>query len=206
MKAVVLHGGLRDLLPAEYSGRFECDFLTAREAVSALEVNFGKVFDRIRNMLLHIVVGDTSLDEKQAVLGKIMGDELHIYPALEGAGGGKGWTAILGVALIAVAVVMTGGIGATAAGLMGVQGASLSMGASFALKMGAALVLSALVQPPKMDSGKTKAGLSSATYSGPLNTSQEGAVLPYVAGRDVLVGGVVIHTDLQVEKISNKDD
>lgn len=206
MKTVVLHGSLRDLLPAEYNGRFECDFATAREAISALEVNFGKVFDRIRTMLLNVVVdNDWSMNEKQVVRDTIVGEELHVYPAVEGAGGGKGWTAILGVALIAVAVVMTGGIGATVAGLMGTQGAALSVGASMALKMGTALVLSALVQPPKIDQGKTKAGLQSSTYSGPINTQDEGATLPYVAGRNVLVGGVIIHTDLQVEKIANKD-
>lgn len=212
MKTIVLHGSLRDHLPAEYDGRFRCDFSTAREAVSAINANFAGFFDKIRTMLLHVVAGDAkqSLNETQAYRDVIVADELHIYPALEGAGGGKGLFAILGIALIAVAAVMTGGAALMMAGNLG--GAMSALGgasglAGFALNMGVGLVLSALVQPPDMAlNGDDKPGLKSAIYSGPLNTQQEGVALPYVAGREVLVGGVVIHTDLQIETIVNGTD
>lgn len=167
-------------------------------------------------MLLHVVVDDAeqSLNEIQASRNIIMGDELHIYPALEGNGGGKGLLAVLGLALIAVAAVVTGG---AAIGMAGALGSGMFGGATagtlgatvagFAFNMGVGLVLSALVQPPEMAlNGNDKPGLRSSTYSGPLNTQQEGVSLPYVAGREVLVGGVVIHTDLQIETIVNPTD
>lgn len=207
MKTVVLHGGLADLIPAEYAGRFKCVFDTAVEAVSALEANFGNVWNTIRDKHLYVVVGDSkhSLDEEQVARYTIRGDELHIYPAMEGAGGGKFLRAILGIALIAVAVVMTGGAALGALGSLATGGAGAltgmsAIGAKMAFAFGVNLVLSALVQPPEAPSNpEEKPGLRSATYSGPLNTQQEGATLPYVAGRAVLVGGVIIHTDLQIE-------
>lgn len=214
MKTVVLHGGLADLIPAKYQGRFTCVFETAVQAVSMLEANFGNVWKTIRDKHLYVVSGnnDTSLDEDQVARYTIRGDELHIYPAVEGAGGGKFLRAILGVALIAVAVVMTGGGALAALGSLSTGGAGAltgmsAMAAKMAFVFGTNLVLSALVQPPDAPgSPGEKAGLRSATYGGPLNTQQEGATLPYVAGRDVIVGGVIIHTDLSIETIVEDND
>lgn len=209
LKTVVLHGSLADHIPG---GRFECDFDTAREAASAIEASFRGFYDKIREMQVHVIAGETEhgMNEDEVVRYTVTANELHIMPAMEGAGGGKGILAVLGVVLIGVAIVMTAGAaGALLAGNLGAFGTAM-MGASgfagFALNAGIGLVLSSLAQPPEAPTNGERAGLRSTTYGGPLNTNAEGAYLPYVAGREVIVGGVVIHTDLQVELIVDGDD
>lgn len=206
LKKVYLHGSLKDYIPG---GVFECSFATAGEAASAIEVNFPGFFDIIRDMKLHIVLGDPanneSFDEDQIKKYAITHDEIHIMPALEGSGGGKKGgllKVILGVALIAVAFVGT--MGAAGAGIFGSLGApvfgnTLGITGTQLLMFGASMVLSGLAQPPKKNEEQEQ--LKSAIYSGPINTQEPGAIVPYVAGKDVIVGGVVIHADIRINQV-----
>jgi predicted phage tail protein len=200
MKRVILHGELAHHVPG---GEFECDFYRASEAVSAIEANFPGFHDKIRHMHLHVVPGDIDnvpLDEQKAATYKIGADVIHIIPAIEGSGGRRGVKALLGVALIAVSFgvggFVAGGLGSTAS----IGGLSLGVTGTQLLFMGAGLVLQGLVQPPKSPTTTSPERQQSSFYQGPLNTQQEGSIVPYTAGQDVIVGGVVIHTDLVIER------
>lgn len=199
MKKIVLHGELASHIPG---GEFECDFSKSTEAINAIEANFPGFHDKIRDMYIYLVPDGPDkepLSEDQAISYRLGAKELHIIPAIEGSGGrNRGLKAILGVALIAVSFgvggFVAGGLGSTAS----IGGLSLGVTGTQLLFMGAGLVLQSMVQPPKAPVESTRQ--ESSFYQGPLNTQQEGSIVPYVAGTDVIVGGVVIHTDLIVEQ------
>jgi len=212
MKTVVLHGELADHLPAKYEGKFTGDFTTAADAASMLECNFPGFFDLIADKHLHVIPkgNEEALNEEQCLMYQIGAEELHIMPAIEGAGGGKGLLAVLGIALIAVAVVVTGGAAIGLAGTFGGGVAGFGAGtfgaslAGWALNMGIGLTLNALVQPPKPPGTAGADQDDNGIYTGPLNVFEEGAALPIVLGT-IEVGGVVIHTDYDVVTIKNDD-
>ena len=193
MYTIHLHGALAEHVPG---GKFTAAFNNVREAVSCINANFPGFHDLIRSMKLHVLVGDVDkqkdLDEHQALTYTINND-IHIMPALEGAGGdNKALKVILGIGLIAVGFIGVPGIALGSAvfgNAIGITGLQL-------VGLGAGIVLSALSQPPAMQ--KEPEAETSTMYQGPLNTQAEGSVVPYVAGQDVIVGGMIIHADLQI--------
>ena len=206
-RKIVLHGELASHLPG---GVFECVFTTAREAASAIEMNFPGFFNKIAEMWIQVIpIGQKeTMLEDQLASWKIRGDELHIFPAVDGSGGGggengnRGIKAILGLALIAVAIVGTGGMAAIAGGSL--SGAVTIGGVSAfgitgmqVLGLGLSLVMNAFAPAPGAFDKPDR--VKNTIYTGPLNTNREGSVLPYVAGERVLVGGVIINTELVVE-------
>lgn len=212
-KTIVLHGILADHLPAHYNGRFEGYFSTAVDAAGLIECNFPGFYNLIRDKMVNVVPkgDDDGLDEKQCAASIITADELHIMPAVEGAGGKGGILGVLGAVLIAVAVVVTGGAaigmaGAFGSGMFGAATAG-SMGAwaaGIALNMGIGLVMNSLVQPPSAPTSKGIENEDNGIYTGPLNVYEEGSCLPIVLGT-VEVGAVIIHTDYDVVTIKNDD-
>lgn len=198
LKRIYLHGSLADHIPDEY---FECDFERVTHAVSAVEANYPGFQDKIRRMELHVVIGkledEISFDGDQVNTWTVNADEIHIMPAMSGAGGSKGLKAVLGMLLIGVAFFATAGAaGGALAGLgstASIGGVSLGITGTQLLMMGGSLLATALVKTPEMP--ETPASQKSTFYTGPINTQNEGAVLPYTAGR-AIVGGVVISADL----------
>ncbi len=192
MHTIHLHGALADHVPG---GQFTASFSNVREAVSCINANFPGFHDLIRAMKLHVLVGNVKdekdLDQDQAYHYTINND-IHIMPAVEGAGGdNKALKVILGVGLIAVGFIGVPGIALGSAvfgNAIGITGLQL-------VGLGAGIVMSALAQPPKMVKEETE---QSDMYQGPLNTQTEGQIVPYVAGQDVIVGGMLIHADLQI--------
>ena len=193
MHTIYLHGSLADHIP---DGKFTASFNNVREAVSCINANFPGFHDIIRSMKLHVLVGDIDsekdLDEKQALTHTINND-IHIMPAIEGSGGdNKALKVILGIGLIAVGFIGVPGIALGSAvfgNAIGITGLQL-------VGLGAGIVLSALAQPPEMQPEPDAE--TSAMYQGPLNSQTEGQIVPYVAGQDVIVGGMIIHADLQI--------
>lgn len=206
-KKIILHGDLADHIPG---GVFECMFNTAREAASALEMNFPGFFAKIAERYIQVIPQGQkeTMMEDQLASWKIRGDELHIFPVMEGSGGGgapsdgqRAVKAIIGFALIAVAIIGTGGLAALAGGGTAVTlfggGAAFGITGLQLLGIGASLVMSAFAPaPPSFDSQDR---VRNTIYTGPLATNKEGSVLPYVAGERVIVGGVIINTELVVE-------
>lgn len=203
-KKIVLHGELAHHLP---NGEFECVFHTAREAASAIEVNYPGFFELISDKYIQIIPKGQkhTMVPDQLASWKIGSDELHIFPVLEGDGGGgssgqnSGVKAILGMALIAVAIVGTGGMAGVFSGSLtgAVFGNAFGITGLQVLGLGTSLVVSAFAQPPGAFDRPER--VQNTIYTGPLNTNKEGSVLPYVAGESVIVGGVIINTELVVE-------
>jgi predicted phage tail protein len=207
-RKIILHGSFSDHLPG---GEFECVFNTAREAASAIEINFPGFFDLISTQYISVIPGGESetMSPEQLTSWQINSDELHISPVMIGAGGGgggsdnnRGIKAILGFALIAVAIIGTGGLAGIAGGSLGgaVQiGGVTAFGITGmqVLGIGASLVMGAMAPAPGAADRQER--VNNVIYTGPLNTNKEGSVLPYVAGERVIVGGVIINTELVVE-------
>ncbi|RYE97097.1 MAG: hypothetical protein EOO77_39700, partial [Oxalobacteraceae bacterium] len=103
-KTVYLHGDLADDYPP---GPFTIYADTVREISSYFEANFGGWHDLIRDRMVCVVQGDlaggVSLGEDE--MGWSIGpDEVHIMPEAMGAKQGGALKAVLGVALIGVAI------------------------------------------------------------------------------------------------------
>lgn len=207
-RKIVLHGDLAKCLP---NGEFECVWHNAREAASAIEVNYPGFFKAISDGYIIVAPdGDKtrSLGSDQLASWNINCKELHIFPVLEGSGGGgggegggasRGIKAILGLALIAVAIVGTGGLAAIGGGSLStaVFGNAFGITGLQVLGLGASLVMQVFAPAPTSPDQADR--VQNTIFTGPLNTSTEGSPLPYVAGRDVLVGGVIFNTELIVE-------
>ena len=193
MHTIHLHGSLADHIP---DGKFTAAFNNVREAVSCIDANFPGFHDLLRSMKLHVLVGDydakRDLDENQALTYTINND-IHIMPAIEGAGGdNKALNIIIGIGLIAVGFVGVPGIALGSAvfgNAIGITGLQL-------VALGTGMVVTALTQPPEMQP-EPDAEVSNM-YQGPLNTQSESQIVPYVAGTDVVCGGMIIHADLQI--------
>jgi predicted phage tail protein len=207
MKRIVLHGELAKHVPG---GVFECMFNTAREAASAIESNYPGFYKLIQDQYIYVRPGEqkTTLNEHQLSNWTIASEELHIIPAIDGEGGGGGGgdnnntlKAVLGAALIAVAIIGTGGIAAIGSGSLGstvsLGGFSMGLTGFQVLQAGIPLLMSAFAPAPA--GANRDENIKNVIFTGPLNTSNEGAVLPYVAGERVIVGGVIINTELVVE-------
>lgn len=211
MKTLYLHGDLVDLVPKEYHKNdmaiFECDFNTPKEAISFLEVNFGNIYKNIKDKPLEVLVGNIEdqvyLDENQ-VNWKIGAKELHIIPYIEGSKSGNIGKVLLGVTLITVAAFASGG---TLAGLSEVAfGNALGITGTQILLAGVGLVFNGLAGAPETPAGAQTQRepidqRASSIYGGPLNTQEQGGPVPYVAGTEVIVGGVIIHADLKIEQL-----
>lgn len=207
-KNIYLYGSLKNCLPEEYNGKFCCDFQHPVEAVSAIEANFPGFASKIRTIPLQVVVGDdietgTELDETQVKYS--INQDLHIIPVMEGAGGRAG-KIILGIGMLAVGVATAGtalaGGAAFGAAMgtttLGISATSFIMGGVGMTAMG---IMGPATTPEGLASREAPDQRPSSVYTGPLNTQEMGAPVPYVAGVDVVVGGVIIHADLQIEQL-----
>jgi predicted phage tail protein len=136
-------------------------------------------------------------------------DVFSIAPVLAGAGQGFG-RVLAGIGLVALAIVagpaaggflglgagLAGGaglIGGTAAVALGGIGASLILG-------GVAQMLSPQPDISALQRGKEAARLESFSFSGIVNTSQQGMPVPIVYGR-AFVGSAVLSSGLDVAQL-----
>jgi predicted phage tail protein len=152
----------------------------------------------------------TPEDPTVAVLPWSERDVFSIAPVVAGAGGGFGQV-LAGIGLVALAIIA----GPAAGGFLGL-GAQAFAGAGFVLGgaaataiggIGAALILSGVAQmiSPQPDlsalqRGKEAARLESFSFSGIVNTSQQGMPVPIVYGR-AFVGSAVLSSGLDVAQL-----
>ena len=196
MKKVFVYGALAERCPGS---PFLLNVSSPREAVSALEANFGGVHELLVNSRVELIAGDRHngqhLTEDQ-VTWNIADDEIHIIPVAEGSA--DALKTIIGVALIGVAIVMSGG---TMAGLAAAS--FLGASAGTILFAGAGMVLAGLTATPmaKYEEREPVDQRNSSIYQGPTNTQEEGKPVPYVAGghEGVIAGGVVVSVSLDIE-------
>ncbi len=210
MKTVVLYGRLAD----EFGARHRLAISSPAEAVSALEANNpGRFMRALREG--HFRVGRTAEHsgfEESELLMQTGADEVHIEPVVAGAKNSRGKgavTAILGVALIATAVVFSGGT--AAAGLFSNMGATAFTVAGSAVTygniamLGLALTLNGvatLLAPSMNATGPLERPdeRPSFLFDGPVNMTEQGGPVPLLYGR-MRVGSVVISAGLSSERM-----
>ncbi len=210
MKVVKVYGALRELLG---QCRFELDVVTPGQAIKALCANFPQLerwlLDSEKDGVAYrVMVGKQKATEEDVSPLLLPFGEREVFsitPVITGAGRGVG-QALLGVALIATAIVFapagagflglgagaTAGtftLGAAASSFIGSVGLSLVLG-------GVAQMLSPTPQAPKFEEAQT---LESFSFSGIVNTARQGVPVPIVLGR-AYAGSVVISSGLDVEQ------
>lgn len=208
LRTIHLYGSLRK----RYGKSFELDCASAQEAAQALGFMIPGFQRDIVDGVFQVIAGPKKSgyhlgqDEVRLTLGKT--EELHIVPVPQGAKRGGVMKLILGIALIGLSFVpgvnaaigaafgsVGGAFGATAAASATAFGTSLLFKTGFMLALGGAY--QAIVGTPTMPSSSTDEGF---LFSGPVNTSVQGSVVPVVFGK-MMVGSVVVSGGISPENI-----
>jgi predicted phage tail protein len=225
MKVVKVYGALRKKLG---QCRFEFEAETPAQALKALCANFPWLtkwlLDSERDGVSYrVTIGKEKLSDQTAGALALPWSEKEVFsitPIVAGAGRGAAQIGI-GLGLIAFAIVAGPaaggflGLGASAFGTTaGVAGATATTGfvlggaAATAIGgIGAALVLGGIAQAlsptpaiSSLERGREAARLESFSFSGIVNTSQQGLPVPIAYGR-VFTGSGVISSALDVDQL-----
>lgn len=202
---VYLHGRLKD----RFGGPFSLEIETGQEAFRALAANLKGFLQELRIGAYKVISGPKKkgreLDIDTLGMGLSEGKPLHIIPVTAGSKRGGVGKLIMGVALVAVAAVATGGFalgaGATAFGMGSTGWASVAMfGASFAFA-GVSQMLTPTPKGPDMNNLERPDQRASFMMSGAVNVSSQGQPVPIIGGR-VRAGSVVASMGLSTEQIA----
>jgi predicted phage tail protein len=206
---VILH--LHGALAEHYGPRHEVFVPTVKQAIGLLAGQLDGFRRRFQDARWLIMVGnpETGLSLGEQDLGFQTAGDVHLVPAIDGAGGGRG-KAVIGFAILATAIVMSGGTAAGSAGLLSgmsgeaftVMGASVSWGtvASYGALIGLSGVAMMMAPTPNSDY-ESREENPSFIFNGVQNTTNQGLPVPIVYGRH-LVGSQVISASLVVENLS----
>lgn len=187
-----LHGSIAE----KYGASFRLAAKTPAELVHALAMQLPGFQQDIEAGNWHVVKGSPEdgddCDEEKLALQMADGEEVHLLPAVTGAGSGGGlFTVILGIVLIAV--------GAFTFGTTSAVGVAMIAG-------GAGLVVGGIVQmtmtmPGAQGSTESSDNRASFLFDGPRNQSSQGVAIPRGYGR-CKVGSIVISAGLDAEDIA----
>ena len=217
MKVVKVYGALRKKLG---QCRFEFEADTPAQALKALIVNFPGLDKWLVELEaagtgFRISIGKEKLTEDDPTPLVLPWSEREVFsitPVIVGAGS-AGAKIGIGIGLVAFAI-LTAGAGAPVLGIAGagggIFGGSFTLGivaANAIAGIGVSLVLGGVAQlispQPKMGSlerGKEAARLESFSFSGIVNTSQQGLPVPIIYGR-AFVGSAVLSSGLDVAQL-----
>ena len=193
LRKIKLYGRL-----AKFIGHrvLEADVATAAEAVRFLLANWPQLEGHMNDQHYRVSVGDWELTEDE--LGHPIGQqEIKFVPVVTGAGAtGR---IIAGVALIALASLVTFGTlgGIVAAGA--INAAVFGVGASLVLGGVAQLLTPTPTVPQGVDSQDDPR--RSYSFSGIQNTSRQGTPLPRIYGRRI-VGSVVASAGIDTVQVT----
>jgi predicted phage tail protein len=220
MKVVKVYGALRKKLG---QCRFEFEAETPAQALKALCANFPWLtkwlLDSERDGVSYrVTIGKEKLSDQTAGALALPWSEKEVFsitPIVAGAGRGAGQIA-LGIGLIAFAIVAGPAVaafgsvatGPVATGFAVQSGFVLGSAAATAIGgIGAALVLGGIAQAlsptpaiSSLERGREAARLESFSFSGVVNTSQQGLPVPIAYGR-VFTGSGVISSALDVDQL-----
>lgn len=171
---------------------------TPAEAIKALTVilsGFERylITSKQRGITFAVFNGKTNLHCEEMISAG--GDQdIRIAPMIIGSKRGGVFQTILGVAMIGVASVMSGGLGSAFAA-KGIWGFTAWMGASMAL--GGVMQMLA-PQPPGLKMRESPDNKPSYAFGGPVNTTSHGNPVPILYGRR-RVGGAIISAGIYTE-------
>ncbi|PPU41815.1 tail assembly protein [Xanthomonas arboricola] len=195
IRTVRLYG----VLGARFGRSFQLAVSSPAEAVHALCVQIPGLErflmeSKDRGMAFAVFIGRRNLREDQ--LDDPPGnDDIRIAPILIGSKSGGVFQAILGVALIAVAAIATGGVGAAFAA-SGVWGTAAMVGLSLAIG-GVAQMLAP--QAKGLGTSERPENQPSYSFNGPVNTQAQGNPVPVAYGLRVWAGGAIISAGIYAE-------
>lgn len=172
------------------------------ESLLALNANFPGFLDEIRIGKFHVFKGDINspidLGENTAYLlfNYPDGEDFHIMPAIEGAGGDNGWLSIIiGVILIAATWYVGGAPGYVfvAEGIWGAVGA-----------LGVSLVLTGIAQlmsptPQLSTDVEREEEKPSFVFNGPINRTEQGGPVTLVYG-EIITGSIIVGGSIDIEE------
>lgn len=203
MRKIILHGRLRD----RFGGPFSLAVANVAEAVRGLAVNLTGFTAELKIGAYRIIVGSRKkgrhVSEETLGLGLPEGKTIHIIPVTRGSKRGGVGKLIMGVALIAVATVASGGaFGAFAGGAYGGLGwGTVAMfGAAFAFS-GVAQLLTPTPKGPDMSTLEKPEERPSFMMNGPVNVASQGNPVPIIGGR-VRCGSVVASMGISTDRIA----
>ena len=209
LRKVKLYGELADFI-----GHKELDaaIKNTADAIKFLITNFPKLESHMSNRYYKVLVGKDDIDENE-IHNPIGQSDIHIVPVISGAGGGTG-KALLGIALIGVAIAAPGagfmsgggfGFGSTATvGATGALAGKFSL-AALAGNIGIGLTLMGvsemlMPQPKPISFDPEGDPRISFSFSGVQNTSRAGTAIPIVYG-EIITGSVVISAGVDTNQI-----
>lgn len=202
MRRVILYGRLK----ARFGGPFSLNINSVAEAVRALAVNIKDFTKELKIGAYRITVGSLrkgrKISEETLGLGLADGATIHIVPATRGSKKGGVGKLIMGVALIAVATVASGGaFGAFAGGAYGGLGwgTVAMMGAAFAFA-GVAQLLTPTPKTPSVGNLERPEERPSFLLGTPVNVASQGNPIPIIGGR-VRCGSIVGSMGISTERI-----
>lgn len=198
MNTIHLHGPLGQ----EFGEKFELEVSSIREALRALFTITDGLAAKVKEQGWRLVRGDK---DSGAVLTEEMFDislgeaDLHLIPAVEGAGGGGAGKIIIGVIMIAAAFFTAG--------------ASLAAMTAFqtgVAVMGGAMIVSGITTmmaqtPPTDVTARAEENQESFLFDGPVNVNAQGGPVYLVYG-EVETGSVVISSGISVEDLEVGED
>ncbi|MGQ7247605.1 tail assembly protein [Halomonas sp. V046] len=188
MKTLFLHGSLG----ARFGESFSLDVRDPAEALRALLTQIPGFEAAIRDGDWHVVRGrlddGDSLDEEGLLVGVGEDSEIHILPAISGAGGDGIWQTIAGAVLI-VASFWAGPYGP----MLFNAGVALALG-------GVAQMLSPTPQTGDYGERERPDERPSFLFDGPVNTSTQGLPVPVIYGR-IKTGSVVASAGMTSEEL-----
>lgn len=194
MREIILHGSLG----AHFGERFSLDVRDPAEAVRALGIQLPGFREAIEADNWHVIRGPLedgdSLDEGGLTVSLGNQNEIHILPAIEGAGDGAG-KVIGGIALVGAAMFIPGG--AALAGIA-LQPAVAGLGISMAL--GGVSQMLAPTPQSGYEERESPDQRPSFLFDGPVNTSTQGLPVPVVYGR-IKTGSVVVSAGMTAEEL-----
>ena len=212
MKVVKVYGALRKKLG---QCRFEFEAETPAQALKALCANFPWLtkwlLDSERDGVSYrVTIGKEKLSDQTAGALALPWSEKEVFsitPIVAGAGRGAAQIGI-GLGLIALAIVAgPAGGGFLGAGAGFIKGATAGVVSTAIGGIGASLVLGGIAQAlsptpaiSSLERGKEAARLESFSFSGIVNTSQQGLPVPIAYGR-VFTGSGVISSALDVDQL-----
>jgi len=195
------------------------------ELARCMQANYGDFYRQIRGGRFQFIRGDRFRGDflgAEHLAMKLGAAPLHVVPVPEGAGGDSKpiITAVLGVALIAAAVLIPGagqaallagseGFKAAMAGGVVIPGLGCVTYGSIAL-LGATLALGGISQllaptPQVTDYGNREKEKTSWLFTGATNRTEQGGAIPLIYGGPIRVGSIQASFGIRVEDIREPD-
>ena len=199
-RKVKLYGKL-----AEFVGHKEFEVMvdSVGKAVSFLIHNFPGLEAYMSPQYYKVKVGNYEIDEKE-INYPVGQEDIHFIPVISGSGGAK--KALLGIALIGIAIALPGaapafgfgGFTAAGTGAMAAFSATLAnVGLGLTL-MGVSEMLFPTPQPQRFESEEDPR--LSFNFGGTQNTSRAGTPVPIVYG-EIFTGSVVISAAIDTNQV-----